>query len=214
MVFWNKNEKSFFDYFDEHAAFINAAAKVLQRLLSEESPSSDFAKCIKKYEHSADEITHQLFRQMNTSGFILPMDREDVLAMTKKLDDVIDWINNAAQAYSEIYEIQSPTEYSKNFGNLIYESSEILLLLCQLIRKPAHNSSLILQKCLAIHTHENTGDDVKKAALKDLYSKLKNNEIDLPLYLAWDEIYRILETVTDLVEDCANVAEQIVMKYS
>lgn len=213
-MFWHKNRKTFFDFFDEHAAVINSSALLLEQLLSQDSLKVSIAAKIKECEHKADEITHEVIKQMNTASFILPLDREDILAMTKALDDVIDYINHSAQAFAEIYQLDYSTSFANQFGNIIVEGSQFLVKTCLLLRSPSKNSAQILQNCIEIHRIENLGDDIRRGALKSLYGRLKSNEIDLPSYLAWDEIYCTLEIITDKAEDCANIAEQIVMKYS
>ncbi len=53
-------------------------------------------KQIKSVEHEGDEIARKIYYQLNKS-FITPFDREDIQELTSYLDDVVDYINGAAQ---------------------------------------------------------------------------------------------------------------------
>lgn len=213
-VFWRKKRKSFFEYFLENAQTINEASKLLKDLFLDNSSSNQISKKIKDLEHHGDLITHDVIKRMNTSGFILPLDREDILTLIKSLDDVIDSIDDSAEVFSEIYCLDKSTDFARRFSDTILQCSEQLVLACSMLSKPARNADAILHSCIEIHRLENVADDLKKEALKELYANLKANEVELATFIAWDEIYRTLEIVTDKAEDCANIAEQIVMKYS
>jgi uncharacterized protein len=213
---FQKNKKSYFDYFEQHAQIIHSASELLIQLFKETDATKHIQihNQIKNHEHEADQIIHQLITQMNTSGFILPLDREDILALAKKLDDVIDYIDDCAEAFAEIYQLQHSTHYAKEFSDLILKLSELLVHICKELRKPAHYSESILENCITVHRMENLGDTIKKDALHEIFAMLKSEQISLSDYLAWDVIYRTLELLTDKAEDCANIAEQIVIKYS
>lgn len=209
-----KKHPSIFEHFEKHALEINAAAILLNRLFYEEHSHLELAQQIKDQEHAADTVTHDVITQMNTGSFILPLDREDILALTKSLDEVIDAIDNCAEAFAEIYLLKAGTEYSRQLSETIVKSSEHIMAICQILKRASRNSSKILNLCIEIHRLENHGDTIKKEALKTLYDQFKQGKIDTPFYLAWCDIYHTLEGITDRAEDCANVAEQIVLKYA
>lgn len=213
-MFWQKNQKSFFDYFEEHAQEIVKASKLLQNLFNENKSNLEISRQIKECEHRADAIIHQVISQINKNGFILPLDREDIFSFIKALDDVIDQIKDSAEAYSEIYTLTTATPYAKSFAEIIYAGSSTLIPICNGIRKPAKNCSEIFLHCHRIHQLENKGDILRKEALHEIFSKLKKNEIPIAEYTAWNDLYHSLEVITDKVEDCADIAEQMVLKYS
>jgi predicted phosphate transport protein (TIGR00153 family) len=213
-MFWQKKEKSFFDYFEEHAHELEVGSQLLQELFSNGVDRPLLAKQIKASERRADDITHQVVKQMDSSSFILPLDREDILNFIKTLDDVLDFINMTSEAYIDIYNISEATSYAKQFASVIRKSVSIIVAICPLLRSPSKNGEQILKHCIEIHRLENEGDDLKKDALRWLFASLSSQEIPIPTYIAWNDIYRTLEFVTDRAEDCANIAEQIVLKYS
>ena len=53
------------------------------------------AEEVKAAEHRADTITHELLRRLNQT-FVTPLDREDIHALARSLDDVMGAIDDAA----------------------------------------------------------------------------------------------------------------------
>jgi uncharacterized protein Yka (UPF0111/DUF47 family) len=56
MMFWKKSQKSFFDYFEEHAAEITKSSDLLQELFQGQNNPLEISKQIKDCEHTADNI--------------------------------------------------------------------------------------------------------------------------------------------------------------
>jgi predicted phosphate transport protein (TIGR00153 family) len=211
---FKKKNPPIFEYFEKHAQEILAASHLLKQLMHcEKKDSLEIAKKIKDREHIADTVTHDVVKEMNSGNFILPLDREDILALTKSLDEVIDYMDNCAEAFAEVYELEFASEQAKHLASIIVKSAELIVSLCQLLRQPSKYADQILQHCIEIHHLENEGDGVKKDALKRLFQQLKQGTLDTPSYVAWNDIYHLLEGVTDRAEDCAHIAEQIVLKY-
>lgn len=48
-------------------------------------------------EHEADEIAHKIFAEEANPAFITPLDREDIYALTVRLDDVLDFTDAVAK---------------------------------------------------------------------------------------------------------------------
>lgn len=213
-MFWKKSQKSFFDYFEEHAAEITKSSALLQELFLGKNNPFEISKQIKAAEHTADNIIYQVIKQMNANGFILPIDREDIFSFTRALDDVIDQIKDCAEAYAEIYTLQEATQHAHRFAEIIQEGTRLLNPICKDIRNPSQHGAEILHYCAEIRRLENEGDAIKKESLHWIFERLKKNEISQADFTAWNDLYRSLELITDKVEDCADIAEQMVLKYS
>ncbi|OGZ97296.1 MAG: hypothetical protein A2676_01770 [Candidatus Sungbacteria bacterium RIFCSPHIGHO2_01_FULL_51_22] len=219
---WQKRQPSFFELFESHANIVHAAADLLKRLLdaaaSGEPASgahliSAIPASIKEKEHEADVITHVVMRRINTE-FITPIDKEDIRALTQALDDVVDYIYKASKAFATVYELQVSTPEAQRLSATILDGTKALVQICRLLKHPRKNADAIRELCIEIHRLENMGDEIKEEARRGIFGRLGAQTIDLPLYLAWADIYNLLEIVTDKAEDCANVADQILMKHS
>jgi predicted phosphate transport protein (TIGR00153 family) len=213
-MLWWKTKKSFFEYFEEHAKEIERASALLYQLFEGTNTRESTALQIRQIEHQADAIVRSVITQLNTSSFILPLDHEDILNLTKALDDIVDDIDDSAESFVEIYDLKQSTDKAKEFASLILQASKVLKDSCSLLFKPAKYADQILFNCEQLHQIEHQGDELKKESLKQLFENLKTGKVDIAFYLAWNQLYHTLEEVTDKFDDCANVAEQIVTKYS
>ena len=142
------------------------------------------------------------------------LDPEDITRLINTMDDAMDFMDDSAEAYVEIYELEETTPFAKKFADVILRASEILETTTPMLRNVSKHTEKIRQNCVELHRLENEGDNIKKEALKTLFSMLKKSAITAATYLAWEEIYRNLEIVTDKTEDCANIFEQFINKYS
>ncbi len=213
MSIWSVEKRSFFDHFETLSTEMFIAAKLLRELFVPGVSAEEVARQIKEHEHAADQSVHAVNNQLSTT-FIHPIDREDILAFTKTLDDVIDDIHHAAQAFARIYELKETSSFAQHMADVILHECEKLATVCSLLRKPSRNLAEIAKICVEIHSLENEADDLYAQAKYLLYKQLEQEEIRVTGYLAWSEIYSVLERITDKAEDCANIAEQIAMKYS
>lgn len=215
-MLWFTKKKNCFDYFEEHVREMKTAGQLLKQLFADGSGAAtvSIAQQIKAHEHIADLITHALITQMSVSNFIPPLDRDDILSYIKALDDVLDCIHDIGEAYTEIYGLTETTPYAKHFVDVIVKAIELLVSSCIFIRTPSQHVKAILQHSVEIHQLENEGDQLKKESLRNLFVQLESQKITVPTYLAWSDIYHMLEDVTDKIEDCANIIEQITLKYS
>src|SRR5262252_1738966 len=89
-------ETSFFDFFDEHASLTVAGAKELLALVSNGSNVVPMAKRIKEIEHEADIVTHRCVEALHKT-FITPIDRNDIHRLITRMDDVLDYVEAAAE---------------------------------------------------------------------------------------------------------------------
>ncbi|MDO8600658.1 MAG: DUF47 family protein [bacterium] len=206
-----KKKGSYFDFFEAHAAEIQGAATLLCMLFDGKISPEEAATRIKEHEHRADTITHEVKKRL-AENFIPPIDSEDIFSFITNLDEVIDYIDKAARRFTYIYTLQEATPEAKAFGEIILHITEHLQTLCPLLRNAGKNADAIKSMCVKIHTLENAGDTAKQKAMGGLFEK--NRWTASVSDMGWNEMYGILETVTDKAEDCANTAEQIMLKYA
>ena len=103
-------DRQFFDLFEEAAGNIQRAADLLDQMLRGYPENANLARDILICEQQGDRITHDIIRRLNET-FVTPIDREDILALASSLDDMVDWIEEAAD-YLGLYKIEAPMEQS------------------------------------------------------------------------------------------------------
>jgi predicted phosphate transport protein (TIGR00153 family) len=196
-------EKQFFADFETMALEIVRAAAMLEDMLAPEHPIWDKAEEIKEVEHRCDFLTHEVIQRLNRT-FITPLDREDIHALARSLDDVMDAIDASAAAI-RLYQIATVRSGARELAHLIAQSAaEIAKAMPALDRgKGVHVHAVEINRL------ENEGDRMHQSALQQLFAE----ERDPIAIIKWKEILDILEAATDRCEDVANVLENIVVKH-
>ncbi len=196
-------EEAFFALFEKAAQNALDGAEILKDLLDTFEDVKEKARQIEEIEHKGDSLTHEIIKKLNTT-FITPIDREDILALTSSIDDVIDLIHGAANRIT-LYKLTEPTPQAKELGFLILKSTRELH---RGITHLAKKKEEVFEHCVEVNSLENEADRVCRDAIAQLFDKEKD-----PIYiLKWKEIYETLETATDRCEDAANVLEGVALK--
>jgi uncharacterized protein len=200
-------EESFLPQFARAAEIILEAATALDRLAADFTDVELKVAHIKHLEHEGDQIAHQTFGLLSRT-WITPIDREDIHALVKALDDVLDYLD-AGAARLVLYKIPAPTAGLKSATAILVQSAEAIRRAIGLLGD-LKNSAAILEICVEINRLENEADSLNRISIGRLFE----TEKDPIALMKWKEIYEVLEEATDCCEDVANVFEQIVLKSS
>lgn len=163
---------------------------------------------IKELEEFGDQIIHDITHSLHRT-FVTPIDREDILALAGRLDDVIDAIDEAAQ-YTLEYRLEETTEYARHLATIIVGCADELERALGVLSTRGSKLQDILPMSVEINRLENEADQVLSRAMGELFS----DGHDLVHILKWRDIYNDMEEATDRAEDAANVLEGIVLKHS
>src|SRR5882724_8026266 len=87
--------EDFYAQFVALAAQLRIGGGLLEEMLARDPVIWDKADELKEIEHKCDTLTHQIISKLNTT-FVTPVDREDIHALAKSLDDVMDAIDASA----------------------------------------------------------------------------------------------------------------------
>jgi len=198
-------EQKFFDLFEESAQNVVEAAGLLAELLNKWDNIEERVKQISDLEHEGDNITHRIIAQLNRT-FVTPIDREDIAALANRMDDVVDFIEDAAVAIL-IYEVQQPTGRAKELADILVRATAEVSRAIPCLR---HRKELcqIPGLCIEINRLENEADVVLRSALGELF----HDHVDLADVIKWRQIYQQMETATDRCEDIADVLEGVMIK--
>jgi hypothetical protein len=160
---------------------------------------------IKELEHIGDTITHEIIARLHRT-FITPFDREDIALLAKSLDDIIDFIDNAACSM-DIYKVDAPGNRARELADIIIQATaEVEHAILELRHKAKLKQ--ILERCVEINRLENMADVVFRAAMAELFE----DSTDMADVIKWREIYEHMESATDRCEDVANVIEGVALK--
>jgi len=201
-------ERKFFDLFEQSAHNMVQAAQELKAMVHTWENVPERAAAITELEHEGDTITHQIMAQLHRS-FITPFDREDIALMAHALDDVIDFIDAAADSML-IYRIGKPSERALELADIITQAAVEVEKAMPRLRRSGAELRAVLENCVEINRLENMADRVYRSALAELF----DNSTDMAGIIKWREIYEQMESATDRCEDVADVLEGVALKHA
>jgi len=106
----------FFDLFEELGKRLVTCSEMVVDLLGHFENVDMKTTRIKEIEHEADTLTHDLYTLINQT-FVTPFDREDIVALAQRLDDVVDDLEAATTAI-RVYGIQKPTQAARGLADI------------------------------------------------------------------------------------------------
>jgi len=158
-------------------------------------------------EKEADEARRILIYELNKT-FITPFDREDIFALSRAIDDVLDY------AYSTVSEMQvlkvEPTTYMQRMASLLRDAAYELLMAVERFEDHTGVAGDHAQRAKAL---ENKVEDVYREALADLFSGAEDIAHVVKM-LKLREVYRHLSNAADRGDEAANVIADIVVKIA
>jgi predicted phosphate transport protein (TIGR00153 family) len=197
-------EERFYDDFIALAEQIRHGATLLEEMLAPERPVWDKAEEIKEVEHQCDFLTHEVIQRLHRT-FVTPLDREDIFALARSLDDVMDAID-AAASIVELYQIETVRPDARVLTRIIKASADQIVTALKALEKKTG----VAVPAVEINRLENVADRAHQAAVRRLFEE----ERDPIAIIKWKEILDFLEGATDRCEDVANVLEGVVVKHA
>ena len=159
---------------------------------------------MKSYETAGDKLIHELIVKLNES-FMTPIEREDILALAIKLDDILDGIENTI-AHFEMYSFTEVNQYMRDFVDYIAKSSDEAVKAMELLNK----KDLIgmRQHAILIKDYERECDEIFRKSITELFQ----TEKDPIRLIIFKDLYEQLEEIADYCQNVANTIESIIMR--
>jgi predicted phosphate transport protein (TIGR00153 family) len=171
-------------------------------LATQETAASDL---LEAKEKAADEARRILIDDLNRT-FITPFDREDIFALSRTIDDVLDY------AYSTVSELLilkvAPTEYMQTMASLLRDAANELFMAVNCLEEHPAVANDHAQRAKAL---ENRVEGVYREALADLFRGAEDIKHVVKM-MKLREIYRHLSNAADRGDEAANVIADIVVK--
>jgi hypothetical protein len=196
-------EEKFFTDFESLADELQHGARLLEEMLAPGHPIWDKADEIKEVEHKCDFITHEVIQRLNRT-FVTPLDREDIHALARCLDDVMDAIDASASRI-RLYRLNKVRFGARELAHVITASTQQIRPALESMER--HKG--VIAFAVEINRLENEADRIHQQAI----SRLFDDETDPLLVIKWKEALDFLEEATDRCEDVANVLEGVAVKH-
>ncbi|MGE5295017.1 MAG: DUF47 domain-containing protein [Solirubrobacterales bacterium] len=198
---------NFFDLFEKQVAHAVAAAAFFKEVVARGSVSEEAISKMASIEHQGDTVAHTIIDQLNKT-FITPFDREDIYALAKQLDDIIDMVNTILSRL-KVYNITGVDKNLVEFSLVIEQSVQAVAKAVGGLRN-IKNTQIVSDACIEVNRLENVGDSMRDRCLSELLTNSKD-----PIFvIKWKDIYMEAETLLDVCEDVAHVVDSIMVKQA
>lgn len=199
------NQTKFFDLFEQAGDNLLEGARLLQDLLDDYVDVEHKVAALTDIENKGDSIVHQVTDLANVS-LIAPIDHEDTQQLISAVDDALDEIESVAVRIS-IFQIGQPTRLARQLGVLIYKCAKEVNSVFPSLRSRRQQDK-IQERIVRINDLEHEADQIFWQGLKEVVAKRD----DAVNFIIWKEIYERLESVTDRMEDIADVLQRVLIK--
>jgi len=197
----------FFDDFDAQADATVRGAKLLQALFDDFTDVERKVAAIKEVEHEGDRIAHRAFERLHRQ-FITPFDRAEIHRLLGRIDDVLD-LTDATAERLVLYEVGPVPQAAKDLARVLVPACEKMQEAVRALRT-IKNPAQILSACREIKVMESEADQLGRSAIAALFK----SGADALSIIKWKEIYDLMETATDRIEDVADVIEGVVLEHA
>ena len=168
-----------------------------------ENGTKENANLVRNIEREADELRRILIQELDQT-FITPIDREDIFALSRAIDDVVDYANTTVDEM-EIYEVKGDV-HIKEMVNILRKATRELNDAVKILKDYPKIAS---EHAVKTKAYENQIEKAYHMALADLFKGK-----DTVYMLKMREIYRHLSNAADRGDEAANIISSIVMKHT
>ena len=182
-----------------------ASVESLQAYLKKPIPKkSEQAKLL---EREADEVQRILIHDL-LDAFVTPLDREDLFALSRALDNFVDYIYSTVQEL-EIFEFAPTPALTQIAGLLLEMARELHLATQRLLDHPGVAS----EHARRVKKMENQVEEAYRLTLAELFTGPATNE-QMMTILKTREVLRHLSNAADQGDRAADVIMDIRIKWS
>ncbi len=202
---FKKHPNLFIKLIQDQAQHTLEGLDALSAYMVDQNPAS--SNLLKTKEKEADEVRRILIYELNKT-FITPIDREDIFALSRTIDDVLDY------AYSTVSEMEilkvRPTSYMQRMASLLRDATYELY---QAVNRLEEHPGVANEHAHRAKALENRVEAVYREALADLFTGAEDIKHVVKM-LKSREVYRHLSNAADRGDEAANVIADIVVKIT
>jgi len=203
--FFKPRQDNFVRLLIEQAEYAVKGLEALVAYMADGNAAS--AEAVRRYEKEADEVRRILVDELNRT-FVTPMDREDIFALSRAIDDILDY------AYSTVDEMAvlriTPNPYLERMASLLRDAADEVHLAMLRLKDHPGVATDHAQRAKAL---ENRVESVYREALAALFEGPAEPEHIVEM-LKLREIYRHLSNAADRGDEAANIISDVVVKMA
>ena len=198
-------EKDFYNLFVDFAEKVLSVGIAYEELIREFDDVPNRVANLKIMETECDMKTHKIIEHLNDSKSI-PFEREDIYALAKGIDDIVDRIEDVASRIV-VFGVTEMKPEALTMAKLVLEAIKELKILFEHLHEIGTNN-FVLDQIIEVNRIENEGDLVHRSSLSRLFAEEK----DAIEIIKWKHLYEEMEEALDACETVANLVQGVMMK--
>lgn len=185
-----------------------ATARALLDLMEHFSDLDAGLSRLRDCERRGDELTRRMLDLVRDS-FIVPFDREDILALGEQLDDFVDNLEDVGKRL-KLYRVQAPSPQALELARIAVGQAEALTRVLPSLGEPRRARNLMgaLEEVRVLETRGDTIMDEVQAGMFDEATDIPS----LVAALRLSEVYALLDEAVDGAQRIANRIEEVLLK--
>jgi predicted phosphate transport protein (TIGR00153 family) len=205
MISLGKKQNKFVHLLVEHAKAVQKGMVALHAFMQD--PIDEHAKAVEDAEKDADEVRRILVDELNRS-FVTPFDREDIFALSRAIDDVIDYANTTIHEM-EVLKID-PDPFLVDMTALLADAARELALAMERLE---HHPTVASEHARRAKSAENRIEKEYRNAVAKLFEGADDID-DILKILKYREIYRHISNAADRADEAGNIIGDVVVKMT
>ena len=195
-------KRQFFDLFTQASANARDMARLLVDLLEEWPASRERLRDIRELETEGDRLTREVIDLLNRT-FVTPLDRDDMYRLVTAIDDVCDYIDEAADNV-DAYEVREVPVRARRQAEVIHRAASRLHDAVGLLEGFRDSQKHLV----ALRELEEEGDRLQREAVAELF----RSGADPLTIIRWKDIYEALEDAVDACDTAAHLVGNVLVK--
>ncbi len=200
-------EDHFYNYLEQQARVAQRAIPVLARFVEEGADYTAISAEVTRIEKEGDVIVDEVLNALSNT-FVTPIDREDLQRLSKKIDDILDYVNLTARSLV-IFALERPTQPMVQLLETLKESCDVLVEIVPCLRKKEYDALIL--GCQRIHKLEKKADQIFRTELSRLFH---DPAVDAKEILRAREVLDHLETAIDSCDEVAETLMNVAVKHA
>lgn len=204
-----KSKFDYFDAFEKQAEIAADEADILIEAIENFKSAGELKDVLERahvIEHKGDEIHHQILMSVSVD-FITPIEREDIIELASRLDDITDMIEGTLQRFY-MFDVHFMHPRALEFAQIIKKSLKALRKSMDSFRE-FKKVKKIRAMVADVKDEEELADTLYIETIRELYT---SEEIDAVRVDVWSRLFDRLEATCDACEEAADTMANIMLK--
>lgn len=196
---WFHRKFDFYQMLLEQARMTEKGLKMLCEFVR--TPKPVLGEKVDALENMADDLRRTLIDALNRT-FITPFDREDIFALSRAIDDMVDYAKSTVEEMM-LFKVKT-NSHLREMARVLYQASHHITLAVEGLRRMNGN---LQEHIIHAKKSENLMEHLYREALVDLFKDPHVINV-----LKMREIYRHLNNAADRGDEAANILSDILVK--